>query len=85
MGVVNQATEFTAKFKKKTTPPAPSGDTTDDVIPYLPGETVPTKGSDNKDIPATYITVTFKAEVIEGAAAGTVTVKGKTGAVVYAK
>ena len=56
--------------------------TKDEVVPYLPTEDEPTTGSDGKDIPADYITVTFKSE---DATKGTVKVGEKTGAEVKAK
>ncbi|MFR6485708.1 MAG: YPDG domain-containing protein, partial [Intestinibacter bartlettii] len=69
-------TTFTAKADQKPEY------TDDEVIPYLPDEDEPTKGSDDKDIPDNYITVTFKSE---DEAKGTVKVGEKTGAVVKAK
>ena len=56
--------------------------TKDEVVPYLPNEDEPKTGSDGKDIPANYITVTFKSE---DATKGTVKVGEKTGAEVKAK
>ncbi|WP_311375987.1 hypothetical protein, partial [Anaerococcus lactolyticus] len=68
-------TKFTAKAAKKAQPQPPvDNNTGDDVIPYLPTEDVPTKGSDGKDIPTNYIIVTFQAEKENGTAKGTVTV-----------
>ncbi|MDY3006062.1 Rib/alpha-like domain-containing protein, partial [Anaerococcus porci] len=64
----------TAKIKVAET-------TADAIIPYLPSEEEPTKGSDGKDIPESYIAVTFEAE----AGKGTVKVGEKTGDLVYAK
>ena len=56
--------------------------TDDEIIPYTPDEDEPTKGSDGKDIPDNYVTVTFKSE---DATKGTVKVGEKTGAEVKAK
>ena len=68
---------ITATATQKTT-----DNTKDEVVPYLPNEDEPTTGSDGKDIPADYITVTFKSE---DATKGTVKVGEKTGAEVKAK
>ncbi|WP_135100550.1 Rib/alpha-like domain-containing protein, partial [Peptoniphilus vaginalis] len=62
--------------------------TTDEVIPWIPKDPKnpendkPTTGKDGKEIPANYITVTFKSE---DATKGTVKVGTKTGAEVKAK
>ena len=56
--------------------------TADKIIPYLPDEEEPDKGSDDKDIPKNYITVTFKSE---DAAKGKVKVGTKEGVEVKAK
>ena len=56
--------------------------TADKIIPYLPDEEEPDKGSDDKDIPKNYITVTFKSE---DAAKGKVKVGTKEGFEVKAK
>ena len=60
--------------------------TKDEIIPFLPDETVPDKGSDGKLIPADYIIATFQAEKdASDTALGKVTVGKKTGEVVVAK
>ncbi len=71
---ITGALEVTAEYKAEVT--------TDEIVPYLPGEEEPTKGSDGKTIPDNYITVTFKSE---DEAKGTVKVGGKEGAEVKAK
>lgn len=53
-----------------------------DIIPYLPGEEVPTKDKDGLPIPMNYLTVTFKSE---DAKKGNVRIVDKEGATVFAK
>ena len=76
---ITKDTKFIAKADKKDY-------TEDKIVPYLPNEDDPNKepekGSDGKDIPKNYITVTFKSE---DAAKGKVKVGNKEGAVVKAK
>ena len=66
--------EYNAKYTDKYTQ--------DDIIPYLPGETTPTKGSDGKTIPTNFIDVVFKSE---DATKGEVKVGQKQGVEVKAK
>ncbi|NMW86031.1 hypothetical protein HKO22_09890, partial [Peptoniphilus sp. AGMB00490] len=75
--VVNEDQEFKASATKQTIE-----ETEDVIIPYLPTDPIPTKGSDDKPIPSDYITVTFKA-LPEGA--GKVNVKDKSGETVLAR
>ena len=56
--------------------------TKDNIIPYLPDDPVPTKGSDDKTIPKNFIDVVFKSEDIKK---GKVKVGQKQGAEVKAK
>lgn len=78
--VPNEATStvskqtYNAKYTNKYTK--------DDIIPYLPTENEPKKGSDNKDIPKNFIDVVFKSEDINK---GKVKVGTKEGAEVKAK
>ena len=72
---ITENTVFIAKADKKVY-------TGDKIVPYLPDEDVPEKGSDDKDIPKNYITVTFKSEDV---AKGKVKVGTKEGAEVRAK
>lgn len=53
-----------------------------EIIPYLPGEPVPTKDKDGLQIPSTYVTVTFKSE---SETKGKVKIGDKVGATVLAK
>lgn len=53
-----------------------------EIIPYLPGEEVPTKDKDGLPIPTDYVTVTFKSE---DAKKGKVKIGNKEGATVLAK
>lgn len=53
-----------------------------EIIPYLPGEEVPTKDKDGLPIPTNYLTVTFKSEDVKK---GKVRIGDKEGAEVLAK
>ena len=53
-----------------------------DIIPYLPGEEVPTKDKDGLPIPENYLTITFKSE---DAAKGKIKIGDKEGDTVLAK
>ena len=75
--VLNEDKGFNATYTDKYTK--------DEIIPFLPDETVPDKGSDGKLIPADYIIATFQAEKDGETALGTVTVGTVTGGVVVAK
>ena len=85
---VKDGTDVTAKAKNESgneSGPATGktpDNTKDEVVPYLPDETEPTKGSDGKTIPSDYITVTFKSE---DATKGKVKVGAKEGVEVKAK
>ncbi|MBS6535899.1 hypothetical protein, partial [Peptoniphilus harei] len=82
--VAATTTEFNATYTNKYT--------SDPIVPWIPADPEnpendkPGKGSDDKPVPDTYITVTFEAEKdAEDAAKGNITIGDKTGAKVWAK